>query len=412
MIQSFFSQRTYLKRLGGGLSILAAIGACGSLGSKLLDEPRAGEKVGLLFASHGDIDDADRELESYIKVSFQKNVGIPLPNWSRNILTNPAYALSVRTVRAQYDVIGATKYRANSQAQADLITEKLQATLPGAKAYLGYNFTSPFIEETLDVMKRDGITKIVVMNKGAQFSYASSGENHEDALKYFDKNPDYDAEALGVLSYSDDPRFIDVLAKALDADAKRLFPGVPASDVCLLVGSHGLPQWLINRGDSAITQMQRNVIDLRRALPQYKVYHGFLNDDFFPGAQWVAPKAIDLAPKLVSDLCKNVLMDGRLSFTTHHRATLYDLNVEVKNLIEREVPSARVVLAPNFDTDPLFAQLVADLTKETLELKGKSVWLKRKGERSLRPGSVGIPGTVLDTVTHQQPVLNWSPSPL
>jgi ferrochelatase len=293
-----------------------------------------------------------------------------------------------------------------------LITEKLQALLPGAKAYLGYNFTSPFIEETLDVMKRDGITKIVVMNKGAQFSYASSGENHEDALKYFDKNPDYDAEALGVLSYSDDPRFVDVLAKALDADAKRLFPGVPASEVCLLIGSHGLPQWLINRGDSAITQMQRNVIDLRRALPQYKVYHGFLNDDFFPGAQWVAPKAIDLAPELVSDQCKNVLMDGRLSFTTHHRATLYDLNVEVKNLIEKEVPSARVVLAPNFDTDPLFAQLVADLTKETLEIKGKSVWLKRKGERALRPGSVGIPGTVLDTVTHLEPVRNWSPSPL
>jgi ferrochelatase len=408
----FLSEKTYLKRLAGGLTILAVIGACGSLGAKIMDEPRPGEKVGLLFASHGDIDDADKELESYIKVSFQKNVGIPLPDWSRNILTNPAYALSVRTVRAQYDIIGATKYRSNSEAQADLITEKLQASLPGAKAYLGYNFTSPFIEETLDVMKRDGITKIVVMNKGAQYSYASSGENHEDALKYFAQNPDYDAEVIGVLSYSDDPRFVNVLAKALDADAKRLFPGVPASEVCLLVGSHGLPQWLINRGDSAITQMQRNVIDLRRALPQYKVYHGFLNDDFFPGAQWVAPKAIDLAPQLVSDQCKNVLMDGRLSFTTHHRATLYDLNVEVKNLIEKEVPSARVILAPNFDVDPLFAQLVADLTKESLELQGKTITLKKKGERALRPGSVGSVGTVHNSVTHQEPVRNWSPSPL
>lgn len=412
MIRRLSLKKTYLKRVAGGLSILAVIGACGSLGSKLMDETRRGDKVGLLFASHGDIDDAEKELEAYIKVSFQKNVGIPLPSWSRNILTNPAYALSVRTVRAQYDIIGATKYRSNSQAQANLITEKLQAALPGAKAYLGYNFTAPFIEETLDVMKRDGVTKIVVMNKGAQFSYASSGENHEDTLKYFDKNPDFDAEVLGVLSYSDDPRFIDVLAQALDADAKRLFPGVPAAEVCLLVGSHGLPQWLINSGDSAITQMQRNVMDLRRALPQYKVYHGFLNDDFFPGAQWVAPKAIDLAPELVAGKCKNVLMDGRLSFTTHHRATLYDLNVEVKKFIEKEVPAARVVLAPNFDTDPRFAQFVADLTKDTLDLKGKSVFLKKKGEKALRPGSIGTPGTVLNSVTHQEPIRNWSPAPL
>jgi hypothetical protein len=136
-----------------------------------------------------------------------------------------------------------------------------------------------------------------------------------------------------------------------------------------------------------------------------------LNDDFFPGAQWVAPKAIDLAPQLVADNCRYVLMDGRLSFTTHHRATLYDLDVEVKQLIEKELPGSKVVLAPNFDADPNFAQFIAELTRDTLNLKGKSVYLKKKGQPALAPDTVGAPGVVLDTVTHLKPVQGWSPAP-
>ena len=55
-------------------------------------------RVGVLMASHGDIDDADAELEDYIKTAFKHNVGIPLPAWTRGPITDPAYRLSVKTV--------------------------------------------------------------------------------------------------------------------------------------------------------------------------------------------------------------------------------------------------------------------------------------------------------------------------
>lgn len=416
------SHKRVLALVGGAGALTALAVACGAVltgtgrDAQVADERdglrvTSGKGVGLLFASHGDIDDINTELEPYIKTSFRKNVGIPLPDWSRDVLTNPAYALSIRTVRAQYEQIGPTRYKGNSKIQAALIEQKLQDVLPGAKVYLGYNFTDPLIEDTLAEMRKDGIETIVIINKGAQFSYASSGENLEDALDYLAKNPGYDAEILGVLSYSHDERFVDALAKAVDRDAKALFPGVDPSQICVLMGSHGLPTWLIGRGDSAVTQMQQAILDLRKALPQYPIYHGFLNDDFFPGAQWVGPKAIDLAPQLVADKCQNVLMDGRLSFTTHHRATLYDLDVEVKNFIKKELPGAKVVLAPNFDDDANFATYIATLTKETLELKGKTVYLKKKGERALAPDTVGAPGVVLDSVTHLKPVSGWTPAP-
>ncbi|NBW83435.1 hypothetical protein EBR21_16935, partial [bacterium] len=248
---------------------------------------------------------------------------------------------------------------------------------------------------------KDGVTKIVLINKGAQFSQASSGENMVDVLKYFRKHPDYDAEAVGVTWYANDQRFTDVVAKSLDADVKAAFPDVPNKDIYILLGSHGLPKWLINTGDSAVTQMKKSVVEIRAKMPQYKIYHGFLNDDFFPGAKWVGPKASVLAPQLAKDGCKNVAMDGRRSFTTHHRATLFDLN----ELIVQSTAQAMVKHTAPFEfsardarTIPLQIQTCAaeelevidpDLVKTTGQIR-RTTFLDRSMQSVVVDDSVSI----------------------
>jgi len=380
-------------------SLLAAAVACGTeQQSSVQSTESQQEKIGLLFASHGDINDPDKELEKYIKVSFQKNVGIPLPMWTRKLIEDPAYRLSVKTVRSQYDVIGATRYYENSQLQAAAITKELHKLNPNASAYVGFNFTAPYIEDTLEQMHKDGVDRIVIINKGAQFSYASSGENMEDALKWLKNEPSYTGEVYGVTHYGQDERFVQVMESSLRKDIAAAFPGKKADDICILLGSHGLPQWLINTGDSAISQMKQSVVDLRKRMPDYKIYHGFLNDDFFPGAKWVAPTADGLVPEMVKDGCKNVALDGRLSFTTHHRATLYDMNVVVKNaLAENGINS---VLLPNFDENKEHAELIAQLTLEALNRSPLAIRLKAPNSKPLDPGSIGKPGVRLFGVTH------------
>ncbi|MEI8025180.1 MAG: ferrochelatase [Pseudomonadota bacterium] len=375
------------------------LGACGV---KTESESKVSpSKIGILLASHGDIDNADTELKPYIEVSFKKNVGIPLPDWSREILTGPAYALSVSTVKAQYDIIGATNYKAKSEIQRQAVEEELARVGLKGRVYLGYNFTPPFIYDALTQMQKDGIEKIVVFNKGAQFSYASSGENMEDTLEYLHDHPEWNVEAIGYKYYSQDERFRAVLAEAIQKDAQSSFPGVLPKDICILVASHGLPMWLIDKGDPAIRQMRDAFADIKVRLREYRLYHGFLNDDFFPGAQWVSPKALVVADKLAEDGCKNVLMDGRLSFTTHHRATLYDLNYEVRNRLAQlggapNQGGPKVVLAPNFDGSRSFANLIATLSKEALSGKGKLAILKKKDIAPLAENVVGMPGTPVD----------------
>ena len=365
------------------------------------------EKVGVLLASHGDIDDVS-ELEDYIKTAFLKNVGIPLPSWTRGPISDPAYRLSVKTVRDQYDIIGPTNYRSNAEKQVIAVSKAMKRLgIPG-KAYFGANFADPYISTTLDQMRADGVTKIVVFNKGGQFSYASSGENMDDVLEYLHEHKDWDVQAIGRFEYSEDIRFREAMAQSIERDLKSNFAGIDSKDVCILIGSHGLPKWLTDKGDPAIRQMRRTVDWLKTRFKDHPVYHGFLNDDFFPGAQWVSPNSEEVAKEMHADACPNVLMDGRLSFTTHHRATLYDLNDVARNVFEAPDlgpdgnphplwVKPKVVLAPNFDGDEGYANLMAQLSQEALEKKGDIIVLKEQGKAPLPNGSVSTPGVFAES---------------
>ena len=142
-----------------------------------------GRKLGVFLTSHGDIDEFD-EIEGYIRSAFLKNVGVPLPKEWREFLESPAYWLSKDLIEGQYEIIGATNYRSNAQLQVDAIREALLQNGIQAEVYIGYNFMPPFIEDTAEVMRRDGVTDVVVFNKGAQYSFATLVESIEELEEY------------------------------------------------------------------------------------------------------------------------------------------------------------------------------------------------------------------------------------
>jgi protoheme ferro-lyase len=334
-------------------------------------------EVGVMLASHCDIDDADTELEDYVKSAFLKNDGIPLPDWIRPPLSDLAYQLSYDTVRSQYDQIGPTYYRKNAMLQVNAATKAIRARGINGKAYLGCDFTNPSIPAALDQMRKDGVRKIVMFNKGAQYSLATGGEHMQDAVEYLKHHPEWKPEFLMVKEFSSDVRFRKLLGDVIERDVKASFPGAAPKDVCILVASHGLPVRMVEEGDPATHQMQEVVTVLKERFASYDLRHGYLNDDFFPGAEWTTPKAIDVAWDFRQESCPNVFMDSRLSFTTHHRATLYDLNVEARAILEEPdlqpngdphplYQAPRIVFGQNFDGEPGLAALYADLTIEAL----------------------------------------------
>ena len=82
-----------------------------------------------------------------------------------------------------------------------------------------------------------------------------------------------------------------------------------------------------------------------------------------------------------------LLIDTRLSFTTHHRATLFDLEIDVREILEEpdlqptgEVhplyQAPKVIFADQWDADLGFAKLLADLSVEALNGKGDLIQVR------------------------------------
>lgn len=328
-------------------------------------------RVGVLIASHGDIDDLD-EAEDYAKTAVLKNRAVPLPDFTRGIASKLGWLLVRNDIVNQYEAIGIkTNYRQNSEAQAKAIEKALRGMGIDARAYYGFNFTKPFIAQAMAQMRKDGIEHIVVFNQGAQYSSATGAENFRDVQEFLAETGDYSPSVVGVKQFSDDPRFRALLARRLQEDVDRIFPGVPYEDICILMGSHGLPNILQEKGDPATRQMLAATADIASRLPEaLEVKQGFLNDDFFPGVSWTHPTAEELADEIAASGRKHILLDGRLSFTVHHRATFYDLDTEARDAIQAQVPDAKIVLADNFDGDPALADLMAQLAIESLMGQG------------------------------------------
>ena len=361
-----------------GAQHAAGGGGASSAGGAKADGTRP---IAIFLPSHGDVDDFE-EIEPYIRSAFLKNVGVPLPKTLRQLLQDPAYWLSRKMIEEQYAVIGPTRYRENAQLQMEALQRELDRRGVPARVYIGYNFMPSFIEETAAQMRADGVREIVVFNKGAQYSLATLGESIDELEHYLDENPEWEVKVTAVRQFSDDPRFIDLFEETLRRDVETHFAEIPPADVCILIASHGLPLRLIKMGDPAVDQMRATFAEREDRMAEFPLYHGFLNDDFFPGAEWVSPSAPDVAHEMRSVSCPAVLMDARLSFTTHHRATLYDLDVDAREILEEPdtlsdgiTPHplwspAKVVLAEQWDDDEGFARLIADLSEEALRGEG------------------------------------------
>ncbi len=384
-------------------SVFSLLGLAALVSASAVAETEAKPEIGVLLASHGDIDTMGPELDNYIKTAFLKNVGIPFPYWLRPLIKDFAFKKSIGRTREQYSLILPTRYKAGAEAQVAAVTEELKKMGVNGKAYFGANFTNPLVEETLEKMQKDGIKKFIVINKGAQFSWASAGENITDVRDYLKKHPEWDVEAIGLHQYNYDMRFREAWASSIERDALASFPTLAKQDICLLVASHGLPLVMTNAGDPAVNMMNDSVAWLRTRLPEFKLYQGFLNDDGDSGEdKWVSPKATLTAEQMRKDGCKNILMDARLSFTNHHRATLFDLDIEVRNILEQpkldangQVDSSwekpNVVLARQFDADEEHARALAEIAMDAFDGQGDFEKIKDLGGSVLPRPNYPVP---------------------
>jgi ferrochelatase len=227
----------------------------------------------------------------------------------------PTPARIVEEVRQRYAEIGGSSpmlARTREQAAA------LQARL-GVPVYFGMRNWHPFILETMEQMKADGIERIVAICLAPQYSRASVGF-------YFRRTQEAKqetgmaAEIVWTKTFHDSPALIE-------AFYARLAPLLPAAKV--LFTAHSLPEKILDRGDpyESETKATARLVAARAGLADYDFAYqsqGFTDD------QWLGPTVESTIDRYAGEGIREMVL-APIGFVSDHVEILYDVDVLFRN---------------------------------------------------------------------------------
>jgi protoheme ferro-lyase len=175
-----------------------------------------------------------------------------------------------------------------AQSQATAVADALTARGIPTTAYTGFTMTFPFVREALDQARTDGIDKLVVIYQGAQYSKVTAQILFRHVREYRAKHPEWDVDVVAIRSFSDDPRFYDLLKSRFDRSLNS-FQGVSPDDVCIFLPMHGQVARLIQEGDPYEKEAMRIVNKVKEEYGSNRVSYGFQNHDEIPFIKWTKP---------------------------------------------------------------------------------------------------------------------------
>lgn len=332
------------------------------------------EKIGIFIGSYGDIDHISEAKELVLNVLSDPDV-VPAPKLLNRIVAEFGWRVSRKTIKLEYDAIGGgTGFRLATQNQADAVASSLKSLGYWAKGYTGFNHTFPYIAESLAKAQSDGVEKLIVFYQGAQFAFPTTYILFRDIRNYLLNHPEWDVNVIGIKSFSENPRFINLIEESIHKRIAKSFPGSSPSDLCIFLPLHGnIIHWLRD-GDPSYDQMLYTVDAIRQRFPEAYVSYGFQNHDEIPFTQWTQPSDTDALDVLSQQSCSNVVINGRISYTVDSLETLYDHAIAERSYLEQKSQAIgrpkTVVVEPMFNSEPSFVEFLSTLAIKAISGQG------------------------------------------
>lgn len=259
-------------------------------------------------------------------------------------------------LKNRYEAIGGISPLATiTDDQARALGERLNAVQDEKEyvVYVGLKHITPFIEDAIEQMSKDGIEQIESIVLAPHFSTFSvksyNGRAKEEAEKY-------GMTIKSVESWYDEPKFIDFWANEL----KEVYANLENEErdaTCLIVSAHSLPEKIIAMGDPYPEQLKETakLIADAAGIKTYEI--GWQSEGNTPDP-WLGPDVQDLTEALHEKYGYQAFVYAPVGFVSDHLEVLYDNDYECKVVCDRVGANYYRPNMPN--TDPLFIDAMAD----------------------------------------------------
>ncbi|MBE1443488.1 ferrochelatase [Paenibacillus sp. OAS669] len=275
---------------------------------------------------------------------------------------NPPSPEQLKELTDRYDAIvgGFFPLRENTNKQVQALEQMLNERHPDKTfvCYQGLKHASPFIEDGVEQMIKDGIEQAVGVVLAPHYSIMSVGG--------YIKRAQEKAEELGgldikfVKSYHLHPKLIEALSNRVTETLQR-FEGTPKEEVRVIFTAHSLPEKIVEMRDPYPEQLlaTSKAIAEQTGVTNWQFGWQSAGQTAMP---WLGPDILDVLHTITKEeQVKNVLICP-IGFVSDHLEVLYDLDIEAQQ-VAKEL-GIHLERTPSLNTDPLYMETLSDVVYE------------------------------------------------
>lgn len=257
---------------------------------------------------------------------------------------------------------GGSPLRRITDEQAVALQGKLLEKGLDVKMYVGMRYWHPFTEEAIALLKRDRITRLVILPLYPQFSISTSGSSFRLLEQIWQADPSLqEIDYTVIQSWYDRAGYLRAMA---DLIAQELDQTPNPEKVHIFFSAHGVPQSYVEEaGDpyqQEIEDCTRKIIEtLKRSNEHTLAYQSRVGP-----VEWLKPYTEDAIPELAKQGVNDLLVVP-ISFVSEHIETLQEIDMEYRELAE-ESGIHNFYRVPALNTHPVFIEDLADLVIESL----------------------------------------------
>ncbi|MBW4083206.1 ferrochelatase [Paenibacillus sp. S150] len=272
-------------------------------------------------------------------------------------------AEQLKELKDRYEAIvgGVFPLRENTDRQVEGLQAALNSGSAGEEAeyvcYQGLKHASPFIEDGVEAMVKDGITQAVGIVLAPHYSAMSVGTYIKRAREK--------AEACGinmafVESYHLHPVLIDALSRRVSAKLD-LFEetGAVRDEVRVLFSAHSLPERILSMGDPYRDQLlaTSEAVAGKAGVSSWQFTWQSAGRTAEP---WLGPDILATLRGLSEAQVKYVLV-APVGFVSDHLEVLYDLDIEAQALASEL--DMRLMRIDSLNSDPAYMSVLSDVVR-------------------------------------------------
>ncbi len=261
------------------------------------------------------------------------------------------------------DIGGGSPLLQITEAQAEALQSKLSGEGSEIRVYVGMRYWHPFTEEAIELIKADGIEKLVILPLYPQFSISTSGSSFRVLEEMWKNDPQLqNIEYTLIPSWYDHPDYLSAMADLIKQELQQF---EHPEKVHIFFSAHGVPKtYVTEAGDPYQEEIEQCTELIMKTLntgnPRILAYQSKVGP-----VEWLKPYTEDALEELGANNIKDLLVVP-ISFVSEHIETLQEIDLEYREVAE-EVGITNFKRVPALNTHPMFIEALSNLTITALE---------------------------------------------